>query len=109
MGNDQTRIVGHVEITGLGCDGDKLKGKTVTVFTVDGNAVTGEVIEANIFVVYITESEEKMRMIKTAAIASISMSTEDAEQLMAKEKIVLPIPTVVTKRPISVPMELPRF
>lgn len=91
MGNDQTRTVtGHIEITGLGCDGDQLIGKTVTVFTMDGNAVSGEVIKADYIRIYIKESEDLTRMIKTSAIVSISMSTEDAKQIiapMAPEKI----------------------
>jgi|WetSurMetagenome_2_1015567.scaffolds.fasta_scaffold428524_1 hypothetical protein len=109
MGNDQTRITGHVEIIGLGCSGERLTGKTVTVYTVDGNIFSGDVIEANHIVIYITETEDRIRMIKTSAIASILMSKEDAEQLMAKEKTVLSFPTSIPKRPISVHGDQPRF
>jgi hypothetical protein len=95
MDENQTRITGHVQIAGLGCNGDRLGGKTVTVFTVDGKEVTGEVIEANFTAIYIAESTDRTRMIKASAVASISMSKEDAEQLMAKEEIVIAFPTAV--------------
>lgn len=87
MVENQTRITGHVEIAGLGCRGDKLKGKTVTVFTMDGKEVSGEVIEAGFTAIYIAESTDHTRMIKASAIASISMSKDDAERLHAKETI----------------------
>jgi len=87
MGDNQRSITGQIEITGLGCNGKRLTGKNVTVFTVDGNNFTGEVIEANDIVVYITESEDRVRMIKTSAIASISMNMDDAKLIMAPQKI----------------------
>lgn len=87
MGYNQTRITGQIDIIGLGCNGQRLTGKNVTVFTIDGNSFTGEVIEANNIVVYITETEDRVRMIKASAIASMLMSKADAEQLRAKLKM----------------------
>lgn len=109
MVENQTRVTGPIEIAGLGLGFkvEKLIGKAVTVFTIDGNAVTGEVIDANFMAVYIAESPERTRMIKSIAITSISMSKEDAEQLRAKEKVEFSSPKVIPK-PISVPRELPR-
>jgi hypothetical protein len=89
---NQTRISGRIEISGLGCNGKKLEGKTVSVFTIDGNVVSGEVIEANYIAVYIAERPELTRMIKASAIASISLSKDDAEQLRVKEKITFTSP-----------------
>ena len=91
MSENQTRITGHVEIAGLGCSGKKLTGKNVTVFTIDGNAITGEVLEAGYISIYIAESTERTRMIKASAITSISLNKEDAEQLREKETIVSPL------------------
>jgi sRNA-binding regulator protein Hfq len=106
MSENQRTITGHVEITGLGCNGKRLEGKTVTVFTLDGKEVTGEVLEASSLAVYIAESStECARMIKSSAIVSISMSKEDADILRAKT----PMSVVIPKAPVRVPSRIPRF
>jgi len=87
MSEKETSIRGQVEIAGLGCRGDMLNGKNVSIFTLDGNVVTGDVLEANYVAIYIAERTDRTRMIKASAIASISMSKDDAEQL--REKVVI--------------------
>lgn len=111
MVENQTRIMGHVEIAGLGCNGSKLKGKNVIVFTIDGKEVAGDVIEANYIAVYVAESTDRARMIKASAIASISMSKEDAEQLLVKDNRgqIPPILPAVPKKIISAHNNLPRI
>ena len=91
MTENNTRITGgQIELAGLGCNGSKLKGKNVTIFTIDGKIISGKVIEAGYISVYIEENADCTRMIKSSAIVSISMSKEDAKQLMVKLKMTTP-------------------
>ncbi len=88
MRNDKTEIEGRIEIAWLGIKGRRLKGKNVTVFTIDGKTVTGEVKGVDDTAIYVKYSEaEGIRMIIASAIASISMSTEDAEHMMSPARL----------------------
>ena len=86
--------IDQIDIRGLGGRGHRLKGMAVTVFTVDGNAISGVVQEADDIVIYVAESEDRTRMIKTSAIASVSVSTTDAKQIMAPEETSICTPIV---------------
>lgn len=81
------------------------------MFTIDGKEVAGDVIEANYIAVYVAESTDRARMIKASAIASISMSKEDAEQLLVKDNRgqIPPILPAVPKKIISAHNNLPRI
>jgi sRNA-binding regulator protein Hfq len=84
MGKDQS------EKTWLENKRYRLKGKSALVFTTDGQKISGEVIEVDETVLYVNEGE-KTRMIMASAIASISMSIDDVKEIMAPDKLSIPM------------------